>query len=89
MTPSNLTLAERERLAYISGDVQLAQALARAEDGDADLADEAREEGRAEGYDSGYAAGRADTVGEVRDILDDAEAFDETFDDVRKALYRL
>lgn len=68
MTPSNLTLAERERLAYISGEVQLAQVLGELSDAQDELdgvderLDEAREDGRE--------AGRESVIEDIRKALD-------------------
>lgn len=54
---SSLTLAERERLAWASGDTVTAQTLAALDDERRDACAEAFDEGREEGYEEGFTAG--------------------------------
>ena len=54
-----LTLEERERIAYIEGRTEEAKLLALAMDGSEEAVAEAAHEARGQGFDDGYEAGYA------------------------------
>lgn len=63
--PSNLTLEERERIAYITGDDATAKLLAEAIDASNDAIGETYNDGYDAGYDVGYDRGYTDGQGEA------------------------
>lgn len=65
----NLTDSERERMAYLRGDLELAEAIwAGCDAGDEALA-EARSDGYGEGHSDGHEEGRRDAIEQIVELL--------------------